>query len=355
MKKLFFLGVAFLLTMNLLAQGDQPVVILSTTGKIALISEGKSKARPVQSGAVAKPTGQLKLTEGAKATILCNGQFKEVSGAQTTALSSLCDSSGTRKRDIDIEFAEKVMAAVDMVGVAKQRGDGWGNAVGDPKKSGDGWGNAVGDPKKSGDGWGNAVGDPKKSGDGWGNAVGDPKKSGDGWGGKGSAIRLILPGGIVLAGNTTFSWSKPANTEPYQLSIRDDSGKVIHTLTTRDTFSIIDLKSLNLNPAQIYRWKVTVGGNKPIESNEFPIEIGTEQELSKVSTDANTSMLAKDPILAGLVEAVALEKESWNYAAHQLYISLEQKENSPMVRMMHAAFWMRHGFKRLAEKTAQGK
>ena len=152
MKKQLLFIATVMLALSLHAQ-NEPVVIVSTTGKVGLISQGKSKVRPVEAGAVAKPTSKLKLPAGAKATILCAGQFKEVAGGQTLELSSICgNKSSSVTLDADHDFAEKVMAAVEMVAVAKKRGDGWSNSVTDPRKGGDGWGNSVTDPRKGGDG-----------------------------------------------------------------------------------------------------------------------------------------------------------------------------------------------------------
>jgi hypothetical protein len=323
-----------------------------------LLSEGKSEAQPVLAGAVTKSTGQLKLTKGSKATVYCNGQFIEVPGGQTAALPSLCGTGiSNRKLDADFDFSEKLMAAIEMVAVDQNRGDGWTKAVGDPKKLGDGWSTAVGNPKKLGDGWGTAVGNPKKLGDGWGNAVGNPKKLGDGWGGKGSSIRLIMPFGKVIAAKTTFTWSKPENTLPYKFEIQDSEGKTIYNAMIKDTFAVVDLKKLKLNSAQIYHWKISVAGTTLMESNVLDFGIGSKEDWDMVQQKSGNSPLVnrtKDPILRGIVEAVAFENNEWFYAAHQSYAKLSRKKPDSLVRMMHAAFWMRYGFKLNAEKAARG-
>jgi hypothetical protein len=371
MKKQLLFIATVMLALSLQAQ-NEPVVIVRTTGKVGLISQGKSKARPVEAGAVAQPTSKLKLPAGAKATILCAGQFKEVAGGQTLELSSICgNKSSSVTLDADHDFAEKVMAAVEMVAVAKKRGDGWSNAVTDPKKSGDGWGTAVTDPKKSGDGWGTAVTDPKKSGDGWGTAVTDPKKSGDGWGtavtdpkksgdgwgGKGSAIKLIMPFGKVSASKITFNWSRPANKEPYHLEIKDEAGKVVHSVNIQDTFAVIDLKTLNLTQEQVYSWKVSVSGSTAMVSKELEFGVGSDQDWESTLKQARSSALSKsslNPSISALIEAVALEEAEWFYAAEQTYASMAQKSPDNLFRMMHSAFWARYGFRRLAVKAAQG-
>ncbi len=352
-------------------KSPQTVVLVSSSGEVGLIPKGKKKAKPVQNGAVLKSTGKLQLGAGAQATVYCNGQFKELAGSPSVELAGVCGDAGNVATDAGYDFGEKLIAAVEMVADAKQRkdgwamavgdpkkgSDGWGLAVGDPKKGSDGWGTAVGDPKKGSDGWGLAVGDPKKGSDGWGTAVGDPKKGSDGWGGKGSSIRLIMPFGKVLATTTPFFWSRPANTEPYKLEILDDANKIVHTASVSDTFAQINLGSMNLNVDQKYHWRVTVSGSKPLTSNELEFEIGTEEERKEILNFANNAALSrtsKSETVPSLIEAIALENGRWYVAAQKQYAELQKKHSDNVVNMMHAAFWMRYGFKRLAEKAARG-
>jgi hypothetical protein len=358
MKKLTLFCAAFLLAFSLFSQEENTVVVVSTTGKVSLISQGKSKARPIQAGAVANLTSQLKFGPNATALVYCKGTFKEVKGPEKTLLSNICGTGpSTRPVNADYDFGEKMVAAVEMMAVARKQGAGWSNAVTDPRRSGDGWGQAVTDPRRSGDGWGQAVTDPRRSGDGWGNAVTDPRRSGDGWGGVGSSIRLIMPFGKLAASKTTFSWSRPATSEAYTLTILDDAGNSIHQVTVRDTLANIDLKSLNLAPEHIYRWKINVAGSKPMISNELEFIVGSEKDWGTVLKNAGSSPLAsstQSPSLRSLIEAIAMENNEWYYAAQQSYANMQKQYPDNLVRMMHSAFWMRYGFRRLAEKAARG-
>lgn len=358
MKKQLLLFTALSLAISLPAQEAKPVVIVNATGKVELIPQHATTPMEIQSGSVAKSTGQLKLANKATAVVYCNGSFKKVMGNQTIALSSICGTETARRSlNFDFNFGNYLMAAIEMVAMAQKRGDGWSNAVSDPKKTGDGWGTAVSDPKKTGDGWGNAVSDPKKTGDGYGNAVSDPKKTGDGWGGKGASITLILPFGKLLAAPTTFTWSKPAATDEYQLILLDSTNKTIHRVTVRDTFAQINLKALHLAAGNKFHWKVITSGAKPLESNDLEIAIGSKKEFKSALRDAGTSELAKSSkgiVPRGLAEAISLESGHWLYAAQQKYAQLQQKQPDNLVRIMHAAFWMRYGFVRLAKQAAKG-
>jgi hypothetical protein len=380
MKKTILFSAAFLLLNSLFAQDSNPVVILQTTGKVSLVSKGKSKANPVGAGAVANPSSILKMSKGASAVVLCNGQYITIKDKDKADLTNVCKSApDTRKQKVDNDLNQKIIAAVDMVGVAKARGDGWvrnvtdpkksgdgwgsnvtdpkksgdgwGSNVTDPKKSGDGWGNNVTDPKKSGDGWGNNVTDPKKSGDGWGNNVTDPKKSGDGWGGKGATIRALMPFGNVQKGLVCFSWSRPDNKDPYRLEIMDEKGTLVHSQSVKDTSLCLDLAGISLEAEKPYTWRVKVDGAKTMVSNDLVFGIGSAKDREEAIAYASTSSNSGNSELMALAKAVALENYEWFYDAQKIYEDLQKSNPSNLVKMMHSAFWMRYGHKKLAEKA----
>jgi len=357
MRKQLCISVIVAMACSLQAQEAKPVVIVSTKGKVALIPQKETKGMEIESGAVAKSTGQLSLAKGAKAVVYCNGQFQNVKGGQTIALSSICGEAPTRRSlNFDYEFGNLLSGSIEMIAAAKSRGDGWGSAVADPKKGGDGWGMAIADPKKGGDGWGTAVADPKKGGDGWGTAVADPKKGGDGWGSKGKSITAIMPFGKIKATTFTFYWSKPAGNHTYHLVIMDKDNKTIHSMDVRDTFAQIDLRTLKLGIGSKYHWSVRTTGAEPITSTILEFGIGTEQERKTALNNAKSSSLYKSgntPVLRGLTEAIALENDQWFYDAHQIYVKLHKYKDN-MANYMHSAFWMRYGFTALAKQAVSG-
>ncbi len=340
MKKQLCFLVLWAVAFSLPAQEAKPVVIVNTSGKVSLIPTNATAAMEVQSGAVAKSTGALQLGKGAKAVVYCNGQFQNIKGGQTIALSSICgEVENRRSLNFDTEFGDYVMAAIEMVAVAKQSSDGWGTAV---------------PLKKTGDGWGTAV-PLKKTGDGWGTAV-PLKKTGDGWGGKGKSITAIMPFGKVKAKVVSFNWSKPFGIHSYRLVIMDKDNKIIHSVDVRDTFARIDLRTLNLGVGNKYHWKVSTVEGDLVTSTEMEFVIGTEPERKVALSNAKSSSLVKSnktSVLRGLTEAIALENDQWFYDAHQIYTKL-QKHHDNMVNYMHSAFWMRYGFTILAKKAVSG-
>jgi hypothetical protein len=355
MKHLTLFLAAFWLANSLFAQNEKPVVIVSVSGKVALLSKGQTKAVAVEAGAVAKNSGQLKLSKNAKVVLYCEGQFKTESGKKTLDLATVCSESGaSRVVNADYDFGNKLMAAVEMVAVGQQRGDGWATALGDKSKSGDGWGTALGDKSKSGDGWGTALGDKSKSGDGWGTALGDKSKSGDGWGGKGTKITPVMPFGKIRSAKTTFFWSKPATDKPYRLSIMDEAGNTSFSTVVKDTFAVVNIPELNLSPTQIYQWKITVEGDASLESAPLEFGLSSEEDWNATLSEIKQSPLSQNAgnaALNNLVEAAILEKNEWFYEAHLAYARTPGNKADQLTKMMHGAFWMRYGFKKLAEKA----
>lgn len=343
MKKLTLLSAVLFASVSLFAQEAKPVVIVSTAGKVSLKSAGKRKASPIGAGGVAQNTGTLLLPAGAEAVVYCSGQFKQVRGGTSQDLGSICGNEpGTQRVDADYDFGEKLVAAVEMVAVAKHNGHGWSSSITNPRKSGDGWGTAITNPRKGGDGWGSSIT--------------NPRKGGDGWGGKGSTIRLIMPFGKLKPGPITFTWSKPKTSEPYELVIRDESGKTVHTQMLRDTSVELNLGSLNLAPDHLYRWMVSVAGANPMQSDDMLFGIATEDDWKETMEQINSSSLAKSansPALSNMVEAVALEQGEWYYDAYLVYQRAQKQHPDNLVRMMHAAFFTRYGFYALAAKAAK--
>ncbi len=359
MRKAIFFSAALLLSATLMAQESQPVVILQTNGKVSLVSQGKKKGNPVVAGAVANPTSTLTLAKGASALVYCGGQYKTIKDTDKAELNSVCGNApAAKKMNIDNDLGEMIMASVDMVAVAKSKGDGWVRGVIVGSKSGDGWGTGVIVGSKSGDGWGTGVIVGSKSGDGWGTGVIVGSKSGDGWGGKGSVIHPILPYGKVADETIDFQWSKPGSNSGYQLVIKDEAGKLVHQMTSMDTVLRIDLKALNLEKEKVYRWQVWTTNAQKLMSPEYPFSvIGKEKRQAVIdqAIQSSTLNLKESPELKVLAEAVALEKEEWYYDAAKIYANNQGKTSGSLSPMMHAAFWRRYGFIPLSEKAIRGK
>ncbi len=329
------------------AQNESPIVVMGAQGKISYQAPDYS-SKKVSAGALFKSAGTLKLKANSNITLFADGQFQTIQGPKTAALKDIfADQAGLVKINFERGFGEYLIGAMDLAANAENPKDAWGTIVG-KKGSGDGWGTIVG-KKGSGDGWGTIVG-KKGSGDGWGTIVGK-KGSGDGWGGKGKTINSIAPFGKIRPGSKLFQWSKPEGAQNYQLEIKNSKGEVILKMTTQDTFSTVNLDPAQFKDGQQYVWHVSSGA---LKSNPLALEIGTSQSLSSVVQKAEMaeSYAKNTTTVQGLMRAVALEQGDWFGDAAQVYRDLQKAEpNNLLVKLMHAAFWMRNGPKPMAEQA----
>ena len=117
---------------------------------------------------------------------------------------------------------------------------------------------------------------------------------------------------------------------------------------------------VNLDPAQFkdgqqYVWQVSSG---ELKSNLLALEVGTSQSLSTAVQKAETaeSYTKNIATVQGLMRAVALEQGEWYSDAAQVYSDLQKADpNNLLVKLMHAAFWMRNGPKPMAEQAFKMK
>ncbi len=358
MKKQLLLLAGLLLFAGVLpAQQDEiPAVVIFSKGKVKYKSANKAIKTRVASGAILNKSGTLRLKKNASALVCSEGSLKRLSGKGVFALSDVFKAGSLATLNFDPEFAKYVLASAESTG-DKRSGDGMGSTVTDPKQSGDGMGVTVTDPKQSGDGMGVTVTDPKQSGDGMGNTVTDPKQSGDGWGGQGSRIYMILPYGNVTADVVNFNWSKPAGSHTYKLELFDDNNKVQYSTAVQDTFATVDLGKINLSVNSTYSWQVFVPDNGKLVSGHREFTVSTPEAQTAAAKKASSSATYRngEPVVQGMMEAVALEKAQWYTAAEQVYAGLiRQYPNDLMVRRLYAAFWMRFGLEPMAKKVLKG-
>ena len=329
------------------AQNENPIVVMGAQGKISYQAPGYS-SKKISPGVLFKSAGTLTLKANSNITLFAGGQFQTIQGPKTAALKDVfADQAGLVKINFERGFEQYLIGAMDLAANPENPKDAWGTIVG-KKGSGDGWGTIVG-KKGSGDGWGTIVG-KKGSGDGWGTIVGK-KGSGDGWGGKGKTINSITPFGKIRPGSKLFQWSKPEGAQNYQLEIKNGKGEVILKASTQDTFLTVNLDPAQFKEGQQYVWQVS---SAELKSNPLALEIGTSQSLSSEVQKAETaeSYAKNTATVQGLMRGVALEQGEWYSDAAQVYRDLQKAEpNNLLVKLMHAAFWMRNGPKQMAEQA----
>jgi hypothetical protein len=326
---------------------DEPIVVLAAQGKISYQSPGYS-SKTLSSAAVLKNTGTVKMKAGSSLAFFSTGELKTLQGPQTKALKDLYPGGdGLAKINFERSFDQYLIAGLDLAANPQNPKDAWGTVSG-KKGTGDGWGTVSG-KKGTGDGWGTVSG-KKGTGDGWGTVSGK-KGTGDGWGGKGKVINGIAPFGKMRPGTRLFQWSKPAGAQNFQLEIKNNKGEIIHKAEAADTALTLELDPAKFKEGQMYTWTVkTAAGD--VQSSPLVFEIAPQQAQSAAVQKAETAeAYAKAPAsVQGLMRAVALEQGEWYLDAAQTYRDLQKAEpNNLLLKLMHAAFWMRNGPKPVAE------
>lgn len=350
-KQLILFSIGLSLGVTAYTQNEMPVILVYSKGKINYRSPAKAEQQPVVPGAVLNRNGVISLKKKSQAVVFCEGQFRQIQGKEPVSLAEqFPKSGGTVKLGFDLAFGEHLLAAVSMAAYPGNPRDAWGS-VKTASGTGDGWG-GLKTVSGTGDGWG-GVKTASGTGDGWG-TVKTTTGTGDGWGGKGQKIIAILPFGKISGASATLSWSRPSGEQTFLVSITDHLGKTVVETTTRDTFWLLDLTQAKLTPGANYQWSVAAQGNKDMTSNTLSFEMTDGAATTAAIRKAEDSELyKKNPeALRGLMRAVALEQQEMYVAAAQTYQEL-QKTNprNPLIRLMHAAFWMRYGLKPVAEEV----
>ena len=323
------------------AQDEAPVILVATKGKVTYQSPGSKKKQKLIDGAVLRRGGALNLKKGSSAVLLSDGHFRQVADKNTYPIAEqFADAGNMISLNFDHTFGNFVNSAI-MVAA-------------DPLNANDAWG-GVSSGKGSGDGWG-TVGSGKGTGDGWG-TVSSGKGTGDGWGGEGNAIHGVQPFGKVLPGSVQFRWSRPSGNRTYKITIMDMRGNILMESTTRDTFLTVDLSQGAFQPGQMYQWRAASDEEPAAVSNTLAFAIGADKDRTAALEDAQDSDIYAQSTTAvqGLMRAVALEGSDWYMDAANQYRSVQNvAPRNEMARLMHAAFWLRHGLKAVATE-AYGK
>jgi len=349
-KQILFSLLAILLYLAGLAQTEAPpVVLVSSEGKLTYKAMNSRPQQKLVDGAVLKNTGTLRLKKRSSALLLSNGNFVQVSKKGKYPLTGLfpLDQSESRRLNFDVTFNDYLMSAVMLAANPANSGDAW-SGIRTSTGTGDGWG-GIRTSTGTGDGWG-GIRTSTGTGDGWG-GIRTSTGTGDGWGGKGTKIFAIQPMGKVLPQATVFRWSRPAGNPTYRLQLKDESGQVLLETSTRDTAVTVDLAQVVFSTAGRIEWQVVAEGEAEAVADPLRIELTTPEDIAAALTSASTAPAYANSTatVQQLMEAVALERKDYFDAAAQRYQEVQRADpRSEMVRLMHAAFWLRHGMKSMA-------
>jgi hypothetical protein len=355
-KQILFSLLALLLYFAGLAQTEAPPAILvSSGGKLTYRTLNSKKQQKLVDGAVLKNTGTIRLKKRSSALLLSNGNLVQVSTKGKYPLTELFPQGQdeTQRLNFDVTFSDYLMSAVLLAADSGNSGDAW-SGIRTSTGSGDGWG-GIRTSTGSGDGWG-GIRTSTGSGDGWG-GIRTSTGSGDGWGGQGTKIFAIQPMGKILPKATVFRWSRPAGNPTYRLQLKDENGQVLLETSTRDTAFTVDLSQAVFSGAGRIEWQVAAEGSGGAVSNPLLFAFATPEDIAAALAPAKAAPTYANatPTVQQLMEATALERKDFFDAAAQRYQDVQRTDaRSEMVRLMHAAFWLRHGMKSMATAVYKG-
>jgi hypothetical protein len=209
--KPFFLALLLLAgyASALFAQNDEPVIVLSTTGKVFYTAPATAKAVEVFPGALLRPQGTIQVRKKGQVTLQYRKRIIQSNATTPGELATLFQEAGSsRALGFESRFTQAVEDAFVMAYLADDPAEPW-SRMGNRKGMGDGWGikgdsrdtSASAPTVRTGDGW-TIKGDsrdtsasaPVRTGDGWGikgdsrdTSASAPVRTGDGWGIKGDS------------------------------------------------------------------------------------------------------------------------------------------------------------------------
>ena len=366
------------------AQAVLPVVVVTTHGKVKSKLESGKCIKPV-AGTLLKKEGTIKLKKNSDALVYANNRFITFSNKGKYPLENLAEkSTRNAKLNFDPLFGEYIKSAVLITGQSqwniktnKSEGDGWneistmenggwgptnpkekgGWGTTNPKEKG-GWGTTnpkekggwgTTDPKEKG-GWGTTnpkekggwgTTDPKEKG-GWGTT--NPKEKG-GWGINDMNIEPACPGGIYKNGATVLRWLKAKDVGHYMICIYDEDVNLVTNYVVQDTFVWLDLSKFNLDHQKTFYWQIIAYGQKLVSPPVTFVILPMEDQNEILETPKNSDIYSNtDPVVQGMMEAVAWESNKMNMEALNTYDkTLSQYPENKLLRMLYAAFCVRMG------------
>lgn len=383
-----FLSLAFtmFLSIMVIAQETEPVILVSATAKVMYSSPNDGKTTRVFPGALLLPEGIIFVRGTGTATLQYKRNLVTIVGKEKRTLSTLFP-EGTSMRRLGFagDFTTQVENAYLMAYFQPEESNlPWAN-LDNQKGMGDGW-VKKGDSKdtvvatvgtvRTGDGW-VKKGDSKdtvvatigtvRTGDGWGIRGGSKDtsvatvgtiKTGDGWG-DGSSLTPSYPFGHLTYGPTNFEWSGPESNDFYVVEIKNEEGRSVAKGTTNKKTLTLSLSPDAFEDDATYTWQVRTVGTNSVQSSPLTFLLLSSEAREAVKSKAVNQDIYNQSDIATrfLMEAVAYESAEW-YAdaitAYKTAIQLQGK-NSNSAKLLYAAFWQRLGLKEQAISSFAGR
>ena len=393
MRQLFTLIIVANLINTMVAQDNDPAIVIDSKGKITAVQADGKKIK-VAAGSAFDEQTTLTIADNSSVLLMRNGLFVNY----TTSTFKIKDAPLPEEATLNFDplFADYVRGSLATsmyqtnqgnwgIKNLKKRGDAWaqtdpkskgGWGTTDPKSKG-GWGTTepkskggwgVTEPKSKG-GWGTT--DPKSKG-GWGTTdpkskggwgMTDPKskggwgttdpKSKGGWGKEDVTIQVKSPGGLYNAKTAKLSWIKHNDVREYLFCIFDDDLNMVHSEISIMDFVNVDLSKLDRS--KTYYWQVFAGMKKAI-STGVTFTIASQEktmEAKEISKDSDIYAKSSNEV-KGMMDAAAFEVSGFYLDAYQAYdYLLATYPNNDLVKLNYAAFCMRMGQELKAKSLAE--
>lgn len=143
-----------------------------------------------------------------------------------------------------------------------------------------------------------------------------------------SSILLTSPlSGYLTASDVTFEWSSE-KSRSFRINLMDASRTVIHTATTLNKETDIELGELDLQVGSEYFWQITDASDEAIKSESsfiFQGDVDAERAISEKLFYLQDYMESNE-IEKKWMTAVILEMEDYNHSADQIYKGLIKNE-----------------------------
>ena len=272
---------------------EQPfAVVINTQGEAAYSPDENGNFQPLRSGLVLSREAVIRLQNEATAHVYSNGRSYEVRGQGLHQLQGIIPAENQVAMGVANEFHVMVRAAAD----------GSGGSTSSTGKIGFGKGK--------------------------------------------HKVQPLQPyQGKVSDELRFFQWRPSPEVRNYRVELLDTSDNKIYDGSTSESRLAVNPDQLKLQPGQTYRWRVREDGSSETVFDEpsFTFMEAAERERALEQARSLELYRSDDAVTRSLLEAVALERAGWNYAAYLRYSDLRaQHPDNDLVRRMLAQYWYRH-------------
>jgi hypothetical protein len=332
--KPFFLALLLLAgyASALFAQNDEPVIVLSTTGKVFYTAPATAKAVEVFPGALLRPQGTIQVRKKGQVTLQYRKRIIQSNATTPGELATLFQEAGSsRALGFESRFTQAVEDAFVMAYLADDPAEPW-SRMGNRKGMGDGWG---------------IKGDSRDT-----SASAPSVGTGDGWGGGQTELKAVYPFGLISAGEAVFHWTGTNGKETCVVEVLDQEGRTRAKGTSTSSPLRLQLSETQFEEGETYVWRVRVPGVAARSSQSLSLKFtGPQARAAVLERVGNSAIYASSTAdVQALMRATALvQAECYGDAIAEFQLAENlQGKTGQSARLMQAAFWKSLGLQEAA-------